>query len=118
MGVLNDAQPQDGKFVTVYWQKTKNDKENASLVLEDGDKKPIKCSYNTRIANETIGSFDLVTKGKVLDMCTKYDIKIQDWIFIHGKKYSVVDILEKTPFQESNMFLKESVIWQLRILIK
>lgn len=118
MGLLSMVKPQDGKFITAYWQKTKNDRENASIVLADGDKKLIKCSYNTRIANETIGSFDVVTRGKVLDMCTRYDIKIQDWIFIDNKKYSVVDILEKTPFQESNMFLKESVIWQLRILIK
>jgi hypothetical protein len=118
MGLLSMVQPQDGKFISAYWQKTKNDKEIASLVVADGEKKLIKCSYNTRIEAPTIGSFDVVTQGKVLDMCTKYDIKIQDWIFIDGKKYSVVDILQKTPFQESNMYLKDSVIWQLRILIK
>ena len=118
MGLLNMVQPQDGKFITAYWQKTKNDKENASIVLADGEKKLIKCSYNTRIANESIGSFDFVTQGRVLDMCTKYDIRKNDWIFIDGKKYSVSEILEKTPFQESNMYLKDSVIWQLRILIK
>lgn len=118
MGLLNMVQPQDGKFITAYWQKTKNDRENASIVLADGEKKLIKCSYNTRIANENIGDFNLVTQGKVLDMCTRYDIRKNDWIFIDNKKYSVMDILEKTPFQESNMYLKESAIWQLRILIK
>ena len=118
MGLLSMVQPQDGKFITAYWQKTKNDRDNASIVLADGEKKLIKCSYNTRIANENIGDFNLVTQGKVLDMCTRYDIRKNDWIFIDNKKYSVMDILEKTPFQESNMYLKESVIWQLRVLIK
>lgn len=118
MGLLSMVQPQDGKFITAYWQKTKNDTKLASLVIADGEKKLIKCSYNTRIANETIGNFNVVTQGKVLDMCTKYDIRKNDWIFIDDKKYTVFDILERTPFQESNMFLKESAIWQLRIVIK
>ena len=118
MALLNMARPLDGKFINVYWQKTKEDTEIASLVVEDGEKKRIKCSYNTQIDLNTIGDFDLVSNGKVLDMVTKYDIKMMDWIYINDKKYVVERILEKKPNQESNMLLKNSVLWSLRILIK
>lgn len=118
MALLKAVRPQDGKFISAYWQKTKDDTENASLVVADGDMRRIKCSYNTQIDLGTIGDFGLAINGKVLDMCTQYDIKMMDWIFIDNKKYVVDRILEKKPFQESNMYLKDSVIWSLRILIK
>lgn len=118
MALLNMVKPQDGKFINAYWQKTKEDTDLASVVVADGEKKRIKCSYNTQIDLATIGDFDLVSNGKVLDMCTKYDIKMMDWIYIDSKKYVVDRIIEKKPFQESNMLLKESVIWSLRLLIK
>lgn len=118
MGLLNMAKSQDGKFINAYWQKTKNDSKIASIVVADGEKKLIKCSYNNRIANEVLGEFNLVTQGKVLDMCTTYDIKIQDWIYIDNIKYSVVEILNRIPYQESNMYLKNSAIYKLQILIK
>lgn len=118
MALLNMIKPQDGKFITAYWQKTKEDIDNASLIFADGEKKLIKCSYNTQIDLATIGDFGVVSNAKVIDMCTKYDIRMMDWIYIDGKKYVVDRILEKKPFQESNMLLKESVIWSLRILIK
>lgn len=118
MALLNVARPLDGKFIKAYWQKTKDDTDNASLVVADGDMRRINCSYNTQIDLNTIGDFGIVSNAKVLDMCTKYEIKMMDWIYIDGKKYVVDRILEKKPFQESNMYLKESVIWSLRILIK
>ena len=99
-------------------KKTKEDVDLASIVVADGEKKRIKCSYNTQIDLATIGDFDLVSNAKVLDMCTKYNIRMMDWIYIDGVKYVVDRILEKKPYQESNMLLKDSVIWSLRILIK
>lgn len=112
------TKPQDGKFIVAYWQKTKEDTDIASLVVEDGILRRIRCSYNTQIDLSTIGDFDLVSNAKVLDICTSYDIKMRDWIYIDNKKYIVDKILEKKPFQESNMYLKKSIIWSLRILIK
>jgi hypothetical protein len=118
MAFMNMARPLDGKFIKVYWQKTKDDNDNASLVVADGDMRRINCSYNTQIDLNTIGDFGLVSNAKVLDMITRYDIKMMDWIYIHDKKYIVERILEKKPYQESNMYLKNSVLWSLRILIK
>lgn len=112
------TKPQDGKFIKAYWQKTKEDTEIASLVVEDGVMRRIKCSFNTQIDLNAVGDFDMLSNAKVLDICTSYDIKIRDWIYIDSKKYIVDRILEKKPFQESNMYLKKSIIWSLRILIK
>jgi hypothetical protein len=116
--VRTSVKPQDGKFITAYWQKTKEDTEIGSLVVEDGARRRIKCSYNTQIDLATVGDFGLVSNAKVLDMCTSYNIKMMDWIYIGNDKYVVDKILEKKPFQESNMYLNKSVIWSLRILIK
>ena len=118
MAVISVARPLDGKFIRVYWQKTKNDSKIASIVVSDGERIPIKCSYVTEINNETLGDFGLVTNGKVLEMITKYNITAQDWIFIEDEKFSVVDILDKKPYQESNMYMKNSLLWKQRILIK
>jgi hypothetical protein len=118
MALLNMTRPLDGKFINAEWQKTKDDTETGSLVAADGDKRRIKCSYNTQIDLNTIGDLGLVSNAKVLDMVTNYDIKMMDWIYIHDKKYIVERILEKKPYQESNMYLKNSALWSLRILIK
>ena len=118
MAMMSIVRPLDGKFITAYWQKTKNDSNISSIVVADGTRKRIKCSYNTEINTETLGDFGLVTDGKILEMITSYNITAQDWIYIGGHKYSVVDILEKKPYQESNMYMKNSLLWKQKILIK
>ena len=118
MALLNMARPLDGKFINAYWQKTKEDTEIASLVVEDGEKKRIKCSYDNQINLADIGGIDFVVNGKVLDLCTRYDIKIRDWIYIEGKKYIVESIIMKRPHQESNMLLKNSAIIEMKIAIR
>ena len=67
MALLNMIKPQDGKFITAYWQKTKEDIDNASLIFADGEKKLIKCSYNTQIDLATIGDFGVVSNAKVIE---------------------------------------------------
>ena len=118
MALLNMARPLDGKFVKAYWQKTKDDTEIASLVVEDGDMRRIMCSYDNQINLADIGGIDFVINGKVLDICTTYDIKIRDWIFIEGKKYIVESILMKRPHQESSMYSKKSPIVEMKIAIR
>ena len=118
MALLNMARPLDGKFINAYWQKTKEDTEIASLVVEDGEKKKIRCSYDNQIDLSAIGGIDFVINGKVLDICGPYDIKLRDWIYIDNKKYIVESILVKRPFQESNMYLKNSNIVEMKIAIR
>lgn len=118
MALLNMVKPQDGKFINAYWQRTKEDAEISSLVVEDGEKKRIRCSYDNQIDLSAIGGIDFVLNGKVLDICGSYDIKLRDWIYIDNKKYIVESILIKRPFQESNMYLKNSPIVEMKIAIR
>lgn len=118
MALLKLAKPQDGKFIKADWQKTKDDKELGSLVVEDGDKRRIMCSYDNQIDLSGIGGIDFVINGKVLDVITSYDIKLRDWIFIEGKKYLVESIISKRPHQESNMYLKKSNMYEMKIAIR
>jgi hypothetical protein len=118
MALLKAVRPLDGKFVKAYWQKTKDDKEMSSLVVADGDMRRVMCSYDNQINLADIGGIDFVINGKVLDLCTTYDIKLRDWIFIEGKKYIVESILMKRPYQESNMYSKNSALVEMKIAIR
>ena len=117
MALLN-LRPQDGKFIVAYWQRTKEDKEVGSLVVADGNMRRIKCSYDNQIDLSEIGGIDFVVKGKVLDICTSYEINLRDWIYINDKKYIVESIISKKPHQESNMYMKNSVIHDWKIAIR
>lgn len=118
MALLKNVRPLDGKFIKAYWQKTKNDVDITSLVVEDGDMRRIRCSYDNQINLAEIGGLDFVVNGKVLDICTTYDIKIRDWIYIDNKKYIVESILTKRPHQESNMYSKNSVLVDMKVAIR
>lgn len=118
MALLKGIKPQDGRFIKGFWQKTKDDTELSSLVVADGVMRRIRFSYDNQIDLSEIGGIDFVLNGKVLDVCTTYDITLRDWIYIDGKRYIVESILSKKPHQESNMYLKNSAIVDMKIVIK
>ena len=115
--LANLVAQQDGKFLKAYWQKTKNDEETGSVVA-DGLQVFIRCNYNPDITTQYIQNFGLTIDGMVLDIVSPYNFKIGDWIYISGKKYTIDDIPSKFPFQEANMYMKSTLLYNTRLVIK
>lgn len=111
------ARSQDGRFIKAYWIKTKNDDVNGSVVA-DGEKKMIKCSYNPEITTQYIENFGLNIDSKILDIVSPYNFKIGDWIILDSKKYTIDSIPSKVPFQESNMYMRHTLLYNTRIVIR